>query len=123
MTKREVIRTLLDKKLPDRVGLNESFWPFIIENAWGAQGMPPQTDFITRFNLDIRSFCWCCVPEPRPDLAAVVEESDEWIVKTGWLGKHVQVLEGEGGHSGARGIHDQLAGGVEAGFPRGRPGH
>jgi len=85
MTKREVIRTLLDKKLPDRVGLNESFWPFIIENAWGAQGMPAGTDFITRFDLDIRSLCWCAVPEPRPDLAAVVAESDEWIAKRdGW---------------------------------------
>ncbi len=85
MTKREIIRTLLAKQLPERVGLNESFWPYIIENAWQAQGIAPGTDFIRRFNLDLRSISWFGAPAPRPDLACVVEESDEWIVnRDGW---------------------------------------
>ncbi len=85
MTKREIIKTLLNKQLPDRVGLNESFWPFIVENAWRAQGIAPDTDFVRRFNLDLRGLCWFAAPAPRPDLACVVEESDDWIVKRdGW---------------------------------------
>lgn len=85
MTKREIIKTLLAKQLPERVGLNESFWPFIVENAWQKQGIAPGTDFVRRFNLDLRSTSWFVAPAPRPDLACVVEESDEWIVKRdGW---------------------------------------
>ena len=55
MNKRTIIQTLLNKEIPDRVGFNEHFWPYICENAWQAQGIVPGTDFVRRFNLDIRS--------------------------------------------------------------------
>ena len=80
MTQREIIKTLLAKDIPERVGLNEHFWPHIVENSWGEQGVEPGTDFVERFNLDLRSVSWFSSPAPRPDLACVVEESDEWIV-------------------------------------------
>lgn len=81
MTKREVIKTLLNKRIPDRVGLFESFWPFIIENAWGAQGVEPKCNFVNRFNLDLRPASWFTVPGPRQDLVATLEETDECVVK------------------------------------------
>ncbi len=85
MTKREIIKTLLKKELPERVGLDEHFWPHIIDNAWGAQGVAPGTNFTERFDLDISSVCWFAAPAPRPDLACKVEESDAWIVRRdGW---------------------------------------
>lgn len=85
MQKREIIKMLLARQRPGRVGLNEHFWPFICENAWQAQGIPTGTDFVTRFNLDIRSIAWYRSPDPRPDLAATLEESDDWVVKRdGW---------------------------------------
>ncbi len=85
MTKREIIRELLAKQLPDRVGLNEHFWPHIIDNAWQAQGIQPGTDFSERFNLDLKSVSWFSAPAPRSDLVAVVEESEEWTVhRDGW---------------------------------------
>lgn len=85
MTSREVITTLLNKEIPERVGLDEHFWPHIIPNAWGEQGIARGTDFTERFGLDIRSACWVSAPGPRPDLACVVEESDDWIVRRdGW---------------------------------------
>lgn len=84
MTRRETIKTLLEKKIPERVGLNESFWPFIRENGWEEQGVPA-VDFVEYFNLDIRSVGGMGIGDPRPDLARVVEESDEWIVRAnGW---------------------------------------
>jgi len=79
-TKREVIKTLLAKKLPERVGLNEHFWPHIIENAWKDQGFVKEKDFVHRFNLDLRSTSWFSAPGPRADLATVVEKSDDWVV-------------------------------------------
>jgi len=85
MTSREIIKSLLAKEIPERVGLQESFWPFIMENSWGAQGMPPGTNFSEHFNLDMRGMGWCSVPPPRPDLAAVIEEDDRKVVRRdGW---------------------------------------
>jgi len=85
MTKREIIKTLLAKQLPERVGLNEHFWPHIIDNAWQDQGVPQGTDFVQRYNLDVRSVSWFTAPGPRPDLVAVIEETDDWIVnRDGW---------------------------------------
>jgi uroporphyrinogen decarboxylase len=75
--RREIIRTLLDHRLPERVGLNEHFWPHIIENAWGAQGIGDE-DFVRRFDLDYESVLWWSAPGPRPDLARTIEETDEW---------------------------------------------
>ncbi len=77
MPKRDVIRTLLAKQIPDRVGLHEHFWPHILDNAWTAQGVPADVDFVKRFDLDLRSMFWCCAPGPRPDLAGVIAENDE----------------------------------------------
>lgn len=81
MTQREIIKTLMAKEIPDRVGLNEHFWPFIRENGWAAQGIADGVDFIDCFNLDIRKIVWFSCPGPRPDLECIVEESDEWVVK------------------------------------------
>ncbi len=85
MTKRDIVKTLLAKKLPERVGLDEHFWPHIIDNAWKNQGVLPKTDFVQRFNLDLRNISWFSAPAPRPELISVVEASDDWIVKRdGW---------------------------------------
>jgi len=85
MTKREIIKALLARQIPERVGLNEHFWPYLIENAWQKQGIAPETDFVKQFDLDIRSISWFMAPEPRLDLAGVVEESEDWIAqRDGW---------------------------------------
>lgn len=75
-TRRETIRTLLDHRLPERVGLNEHFWPHIIENSWGAEGLT-DGDFVRRFDLDYESVLWWGAPGPRPDLARTIEETGE----------------------------------------------
>ncbi len=80
MTKRDIISALLAKDVPERMGLNEFFWPYIVENAWGAQGIAPGTDFNTRFNLDLCNLTWFSVPGPRPELQMIVEETDAWRV-------------------------------------------
>jgi uroporphyrinogen decarboxylase len=85
MTPREIITTLLNREIPERVGVNEHFWPFLIENAWADQGIEPGSDLVERFDLDVANVQWFCVPDPRPDLAETVEETDEWITRRdGW---------------------------------------
>jgi uroporphyrinogen decarboxylase len=84
MKKRDVIAALLRKEIPDRVGLMEHFWPYIIENAWGAQGVECE-NWLERYDLDIRQIAWCQLPGPRPDLEATLDETDAWIVtRDGW---------------------------------------
>ena len=82
---REIIKTLLAKEIPERMGCYESFWPHLFDNHWYAQGCPPYAEIWDRFRLDIRQMGWCIAPEPRPDLAATIEENDEWAVtRNGW---------------------------------------
>lgn len=85
MSKRDVIRSLLAKRIPDRIGLHESFWPHICENAWAAQGVPEGTDFVRRFDLDMRGVFWCCAPGPRPDLATTLsDDGDSKVTRDAW---------------------------------------
>ncbi len=97
MTNRDIIKSLLAKEIPERAGLNEHFWPYIIENAWGEQGIPGATDFVEHFNLDIRNVTWFCCPGPRPDLECVVEESDEWIVNRSAWGSSLKTWKRKAG--------------------------
>ena len=97
MTKRETIKALLAKEIPDRVGLHEHFWPYIIPNSWGAQGIEENCDFVSRFDLDLRSVGFFSVPGPRPDLEAVTEETDEWYVQRNDWGASLKYWKAKGG--------------------------
>ena len=83
--RRDIIKALLAKEIPERMGLHEKFWPFLFRNRWHDEGFPQGADATENFNLDLRQMTWCRMPEPRPDLAATIEETDEWIVtRNGW---------------------------------------
>lgn len=97
MTKREIIRTLLAKQIPERVGLHEHFWPFICENAWAEQGIPVGTDFTTRFDLDIRNLHWMVIPGPRPDLEKTLDETDEWRLNQDAWGAQMKLWKKKAG--------------------------
>lgn len=85
MSKRDIIASLLKREIPERMGLNEHFWPHLIENAWASQGMAAGTNFVDHFNLDYRSIHWNDLPGPRPDLAGIVEEDEETrITRNDW---------------------------------------
>lgn len=80
-SRRAIIDALLRRReLPERMGINESFWPFIRDNGWAEQGCPDE-DFVTLFDLDIQCVGGFGVPGPRPDLAGVLEEDDETVVQ------------------------------------------
>lgn len=79
-TRRATIASLLRREIPERMGLNEHFWPHIIENAWGAQGVT-DGDFVRRFDLDYEGVCWWGPPGPRKDLEAILEDDGERITR------------------------------------------
>jgi len=83
--RREIIKALMAKEIPDRMGLFESFWPHLFRGQWQAEGFPQDGDVVEKFNLDIRQITWYFTPDPRPDLVATVEENDEWkVFRNGW---------------------------------------
>ena len=96
-SRRDVIRTLLAHRLPERMGLNEHFWPHIVENAWGAQGVAADTDFVQRFDLDYQSVLWWGAPGPLPDLARVIEENAETRLTSDAWGAQTRFWKHKGG--------------------------
>jgi len=83
--RREIIKALLAKEIPERMGLHEFFWPFLLENHWLAEGYPEGVEVVEKFDFDIHGMTWYFTPGPRPDLAADLEETDEWkITRNGW---------------------------------------
>lgn len=85
MTSREIISELLARRIPDRMGINEHFWPYLETGAW-ADDLLPGKPIEEQFNLDVRQVSWFTIPEPRPDLREVVEEQEEWIVERDGFG-------------------------------------
>jgi len=96
-SKREIIRALLRKEVPSRMGLFEHFWPFIRENAWTAQGMPTNVDFEEYFDLDLESAHWYTPPGPRPDLVATLEENEQWQLTRGSWGETTKTWTAKAG--------------------------
>ena len=97
MTKREIIKTLLAKEIPERVGFCEYFWPKIIDNAWGEQGMPAGTDLMKHFDTDLRPAVAGLQAGPRPDLETVLEETDEWKITRGSWGQTIKLWKHKSG--------------------------
>jgi uroporphyrinogen decarboxylase len=97
MSKRDIIKALLAKEIPERVGLHEHFWPYISENAWREQGIEPGTDFVSYFDLDIRPVCFFKTPGPRPDLEKIVDETDTWRVTRDAWGTSLKFWKDKGG--------------------------
>jgi len=96
-SRRDIISALLRKQIPERMGVNEHFWPFIRENAWTAQGLPEKVPFHKLFDLDLASAHWYNLPDPRPDLVANLEETAEWKMIRGPWGDVTKVWKTKAG--------------------------
>lgn len=84
MTPRQRMQAILNKEVPDRMGLFEHFWPETLEKNWVVQGYPQGVDPIDHFNYDLRPAPWSMNARLRAVDDEVVEESEEWrITKDG----------------------------------------
>lgn len=80
MTSREIVTTLLNKQIPERMGCFDHWWPETIPDYWSKQGYPEGVDPEAYFDYDM-SYCggWFDT-EPFRGQSAVVDETDEWRV-------------------------------------------
>ena len=85
MTSKERVKILLDKKIPDRMGLYEHFWPETLSEYWPAQGYPKDGPPESYFDYDIVNCGGWINTEFFPEKKEVVEETNEWqITKDGF---------------------------------------
>lgn len=97
MTRRATIAALLRREIPDRMGINEHFWPYLFENAWHGQGLPKDADVVKFFDLDIACVDWYSPPGPRPDLATEITQDEETITSRSAWGEELRLWKKRGG--------------------------
>jgi uroporphyrinogen decarboxylase len=84
MTSYERVKTLLNKEIPDRMGLFEHFWPETLRDYWPKQGYPEGEKPEIYFNYDILLCGGWFNTEPFMGRREILKETDEWwIIKDG----------------------------------------
>ena len=71
---------LLNKQIPDRMGLFEHFWPETIRDYWVNEGYPQGEAPGDYFDFDLQGAGGWLSTAPFPEISEVVEETDEWQV-------------------------------------------
>ncbi|MGC8971642.1 MAG: uroporphyrinogen decarboxylase family protein [bacterium] len=84
MTSYERTKMLLNKEIPDRMGIFEHFWPETLEQFWPPQGYPKGGNPSYYFDYDI-VYCGGWInSEPFIGVREVIKETEEWrIIKDG----------------------------------------
>ena len=80
MNSRQRMTALLNKEIPDRMGLFEHFWPETIPQYWVNEGYPEGEDPHDFFGLDLRGAGGWLDTTPFPGTSELLEETDEWRV-------------------------------------------
>ena len=81
MTSRERVTLLLNKQIPDQMGLYEHFWgDNFHDDQWIAQGYPKGTDPVRYYDYDLVNCGGWFDTSPVPGRCEVIEETDEWQI-------------------------------------------
>jgi uroporphyrinogen decarboxylase len=76
----ERVKTLLSKRIPDRMGLFDHLWPETIPDYWAAQGYPKETAPEFFFDYDMALYGEWINTEPFPRNKDILEQTDRWEV-------------------------------------------
>ena len=79
MNSRERMFALLNRELPDRMGIFEHFWPETIP-LWQQQGFPEDQSPEDYFDYDLRNAAGWLDTTPFRGVDETIEETDEWRV-------------------------------------------
>lgn len=97
MTSREIVSALLDKQIPERMGLFEHFWPETLGEVWPEQGYPKGAAPEDEFGYDICFATGWLQSEPFPGQWEVLEETDEWRLTRDGRGAHLKYWKKKSG--------------------------
>jgi len=87
MYSKELLTAIIkDKKTPERMGIYEHFWPYVLNGSWLEQGYPSGSNPVDHFDLDLQAVGGWINTEPLFQKEEnILEENDETkIVKNGW---------------------------------------
>ncbi|MCC6446042.1 MAG: hypothetical protein IT210_21635 [Armatimonadetes bacterium] len=85
MTSRERVKTLLNRELPDRMGLFEHFWGETLADYWPDQGYPKGEAPEWHFGYDMVYAGGWFDTAPFSGQREVVDETEDWhVVRDGW---------------------------------------
>ena len=91
MTKREIMTVLIkEKKIPERMGVCEDFWPETVQITWPEKGIPKDRDPTEYYDLDMVDLMeywrgWRFALEPFYSGYQTMEEDDfTHVYKDGW---------------------------------------
>lgn len=96
MTSREIVKTVLDKQIPERMGCHEDFWPDTLGN-WAEQGYPKDAVPAEYFGFDLVAVGGWFNTELVPGRSEVVEETDEWQVTRDGRGASLKYWKNKSG--------------------------
>ena len=80
MDSAERVKILLEKQIPDRMGLYEHFWPETLKEYWPEQGYPVNAESARYFGYDLINCGGWFNTESFPGTKEIVEETEEWRV-------------------------------------------
>lgn len=84
MTSYERIKALLNKDIPDRMGIFEHFWPETLRDYWTKQGYPEGEKPEVYFDYDIFPCGGWFNTEPFMGRREIIKETNEWqIIRDG----------------------------------------
>lgn len=78
MNSAERVKILLEKQIPDRMGLYEHFWPETLKEYWPEQGYPVNAESARYFGFDLINCGGWFNTESFPGTKEIVEETDDW---------------------------------------------
>ncbi len=86
MTSKEIIKTLMKRQIPDRMGIDEHFWIDSYAGKWLEQGYPQGIAPDIYFDFDIIMCGGTLKFEPYPNRQEIIEETDQYIVSKNGFG-------------------------------------
>ncbi|MDP7129116.1 MAG: hypothetical protein QF437_01440, partial [Planctomycetota bacterium] len=97
MTSAERVKTLLNKDIPDQMGLYEHWWGETLRDHWPDQGYPKDEKPDVYFDYDIVGCGGWINSTPFMDVEDVVEETDRWKVTKNGRGATLKHWKGRSG--------------------------
>jgi len=97
MTSKERVTALLNKTIPDKMGLFEHFWGETLGESWLSQGYPKDENPQYHFDYDIVNCGGWFNSEAFPGRSEVVEESAEWKVTRNGNGATLKLWKNKSG--------------------------
>jgi uroporphyrinogen decarboxylase len=97
MIARDVIKTILNKQIPERMGHYEEFWTETVHGSWLEQGYPADAGELQYFNLDLAHCGGWIDSVPFPGRDELIEETDEWRLTKDGRGASLKHWKGKSG--------------------------